>query len=179
VHNDLVGRCLVARPHLEDPFFQRSVVYIYESTASGIAGVILNKRNYLKFENICAQRGFAFIGTQNPHVYCGGPVNESAILMLHSNDFGSTNTMSVTPHISISSDNLMIEKIAMDNTPSCWRIFNGCSIWHPKQLLGEIRSNSWLITDLTLTEIFDLDARTQWDTGVNRTANQMLDKLFT
>jgi hypothetical protein len=32
---------------------------------------------------------------------------------------------------------------------------------------------------LTLTEIFDLEGRSQWDTAVNRTANQMLDKLFT
>jgi putative AlgH/UPF0301 family transcriptional regulator len=73
----------------------------------------------------------------------------------------------------------MIEKIAMDNTPMLWRMFNGCSIWHPKQIKQELLMNNWLITDLTLTEIFDLEGRSQWDTAVNRTANQMLDKLFT
>lgn len=177
--NDLVGRVLVARPHMEDSFFQRSVVYIYEVTPNSVAGLILNKKNYIKLENICAQRGYSFVGTENPHVYCGGPVNESAILMLHSNDFGSSNTMKVDKNISISSDSLMIEKVSMDNTPRFWRLFNGCSIWHPSQMLQELKRNSWLITDLTINEIFALDGRTQWDTSVNRTANQILDKLFT
>lgn len=176
--HELVGRVLVARPHLEDSFFQRSVVYIYESTPNGVAGLILNKKNYIKFENICTQRGFPMMGTQNPPVYCGGPVNESAILLLHTDDFGSSNTMQVKNNIAISSDSLMIEKIAMDNTPMLWRMFNGCSIWHPKQIKQELLMNNWLITDLTLTEIFDLEGRSQWDTAVNRAANQILDKLF-
>jgi len=175
---DLVGRVLVARPQLEDSFFQRSVVYIYESNASGVAGVILNKKNYVKFENICAQRGFPMVGTHNPTIYCGGPVNESAILLLHTDDFGSSNTMAVNNNICISSDSLMIEKLAMDNAPTLYRMFNGCSIWHPKQLRQELLMNNWLITDLTINEIFSLDGRTQWDTAVNRTANQMIDKLF-
>ena len=173
-----MGRVLVARPALEDPYFLRSVVYIYESTPNGVAGLILNKKNYLKLENVCVQRGFAFNAYNNPHVYMGGPVNESALLLLHTNDFGSSNTMTVDGNISISSDSLMIEKLSMGNEPTQWRMFNGCSIWHPKQLRQEFEANMWLVTDLTVNEIFELEGRTQWDTSVNRTANQIVDKLF-
>lgn len=175
---NLTGKVLVARPALTDRYFKTSVVFVYEHGPSAIAGLILNKITTTNLQTICVQKGLQFVATDNMPVYCGGPVNESAMFVLHTSEWNSRNTMGVTPSISISSDEVMIEKLAQGNNPRGAKLISGMSVWHPQQLQDEMNKNMWLITDLTDHEVFDLHGRTQWDHAVNRTANQMIDKLF-
>ena len=48
--NNFKGKLLVAKPHvMRDPFFQKSVVYIYEQQGEVVLGLILNKpTKYIK-----------------------------------------------------------------------------------------------------------------------------------
>ena len=50
-------------------------------------------------------------------VYIGGPVNNGALVMLHTDEWYSSNTMSVDKTFAVSSDGFMLEKLEDGNAP--------------------------------------------------------------
>ena len=174
---DLIGRILVARPIIQDPYFKKSVVFIYEQN-DYTAGLVLNKPGTMKFADVAIQKGMSCSPESNVPIYQGGPVNQNALIVLHTNEWNSQNTLVVNNQCSVSSDGLMIHKIASGNNPKGFRVFTGASVWRKGQLEHEMDLNHWLITDFKLSDIFDTDKRAQWDAAINKAATQMIDKLF-
>ena len=174
---DLLGKCLIARPSLIDPYFLKSVVYVYEHSSRGTAGVILNKRLAANTKTLLANKGFNTNVPSEP-LYAGGPVNERAVVMLHSADWSSSNTMRVTENISVTSDDIMLFQYSQGSTPRYYKFFAGASVWHPQQIKQEIARNSWLICDLDMDTIFETDRRNLWDTAVEQTASETMDRFL-
>ena len=132
------GKLLVAKPNvMKDPHFQKSVVYIYEQTEKVVIGLILNKPSYMKVGDIQSMRGESNSGAAGS-LYRGGPVSEQSLLLLHTAEWQSTNTIKATHGNCISSDELMLDKIASNNVPNCWRLMSGMSTWVVPQLQAEI-----------------------------------------
>jgi len=174
---NLTGKCLIARPTLIDPFFKKSVVYIYEHTNRGVVGVILNKRLSVTTKVLLENKGFSGNVPEEP-LYTGGPVNERAIVMLHSNDWGSGNTMQVNTQFGVTSDDIMLFKYTQGDTPRHYRFFAGASVWHPQQIKQEMARNHWLVSDLDMQTIFETDSRNLWDTAVEQTATETMEKYI-
>jgi putative transcriptional regulator len=175
---DLVGKCLIARPSIVDPFFKRSVVYIYEQNMQGVAGLVINKRKgSFTTTEIMLNRGFDPLDPAET-VYAGGPVNETAVILLHTNEWSSSNTLQVDKHLSVSSDDLMFFKITNGDKPNGYKFCCGVAAWHPKQIVTEIKANHWLISELNTHQIFDVDGRQLWDEAVETNAKQTIDKFI-
>lgn len=174
---DLRGRCLIARPSITDPFFKKSVVLIYEHTASATVGLVVNKPiTQLSMKDILLNRGYE--STITDPLHAGGPMNERAISMLHNSNWYSSNTMPVTDQISISSDDLMIYKFVNGDIPDGYRFFLGSAIWHPQQIAQEISANHWLISDLSERDIFNYDGRELWDRAIEANARETIERFF-
>ena len=108
---NLQGKVLVSHPSLTQGLFAKSVVYIYQHEHKGSLGVILNKRSNFSVAEIMSQKGILF---DHGHMcFTGGPVNQQALQILHSDDWYSQNTLQLPQGLSISSDTVMLEKIAM------------------------------------------------------------------
>jgi len=174
---NLTGKCLIARPTLIDPFFKQSVVFIYEHSSRGVVGVILNKKLNVSTRVLCENKGFVGNVPEEP-LYTGGPVNERALVMLHSNDWGSGNTMRVNKNFSVTSDDIMLFKYTQGDTPRYYRFFAGASVWHPQQIKHEMARNSWLVSELDMQTVFEADSRNLWDTAVEQTATETMDKFI-
>ncbi len=174
---DLLGKVLVARPAIIEPMFAKSVVYIYEHSAKGTAGLILNKKLATNTQDLCRSRGFDANVPAEP-VYSGGPVNTRGIVLFHSADWRASNTMTVNKQCSVTSDDMMLFKYTNGDTPRYYRFFAGMSIWHPQQILQEIKRNHWLITQLDIIQMFENDHRNLWDIAVERTAQETIDKFI-
>jgi putative transcriptional regulator len=176
---NLVGKCLIARPVIQDPFFKRGVVYIYEQTPNGVAGVVVNKRKgSLTTDQVLRSRGYEPSYQPPEQVYSGGPVNENAFLLLHTSGWTSSNTMQVNKKISVTSDDLMIYKYLSGDMPKGYRWISGVSVWHPKQIQVELQMNNWLVTTLRPHFLFDYDGRDQWDKAIELSAKQMIDRYI-
>ena len=174
---DLTGKCLIARPSVVDPFFSQSVVFVYEHSMRGTAGIILNKRINKTTRDLMLNKGFEQ-HVPAEHLFAGGPVNERAVVMVHSAEWSSSNTMRVTDNISVTSDDIMLFRYTQADTPRCYRFFAGASVWHPQQIKSELDRNNWLITDLSVEKIFDTDYRQLWDTAVEQSAQETMDKFI-
>lgn len=178
------GKLLVAHPSLEGTMFERSVIYLYQDNEYGSAGLMLNKISEYTVDYLLEHKGFD--GTHKGNrVYVGGPLQTTSITLLHTDDFTSKNTKYVDNNICISSDNFMLEKIAMGNEPWEWRMLVGICGWSPMQLIMEIEGNklkrrqpSWLTTDADTSIIFEYDGDQQWEKAVELCSTKMFDEYF-
>lgn len=174
---NLQGKVLVSHPSLTQGLFAKSVVYIYQHEHKGSLGVILNKRSNYSVAEIMAQKGIMF---DHGHMcFTGGPVNQQALQILHSDDWYSQNTLQLPQGLSISSDTVMLEKIAMGNQPSLWRTFAGVSAWGPDQLEKEIaQPNGWMIAQADYGLIYDWSSTEQWMKAIETVSQSVMDNYI-
>jgi len=180
-----VGQILIAHPNLpQGTPFEKTVIYIYQDNIKGTLGLILNKPTEWTVEDVCHDKQHSYIGPAKS-LYIGGPVNTGALCMIHSDDWTSSNTMPAGPHISISSDNFMLEKLGSGNVPAYWRMCVGMSAWQPGQLDAELKGqppyraeNSWLTAEANDTIIFDYDGDEQWEHALKYSSQQMINYYF-
>jgi len=172
-----LGQILVAHPHhaKESPFY-KSVIYIYQDDiVNGVTGLILNKVTDKTVQSICHGNGYDF-GDGRPMMRFGGPVNTKALLVLHSDDWASSNTISAGNGLAVSSDNMMYEKIDI-SPPAYWRTFFGYAGWYPGQI-EQNESKMWLTCEANDTIIFEYDGEDQWNQAIKRCSQQMVENYF-
>jgi putative AlgH/UPF0301 family transcriptional regulator len=173
------GKLLVATPELtRDSTFTGSVVYIYEQTPDVILGLVLNKPTTTHLNDIIRTDGMGYSNTGDI-LYKGGPVSPSVVLMLHTNEWYSSNTIQIGNGLALSSDEFMFEKIVMGNTPEQYRIMTGISSWLPEQLEQEIHQwKSWLVADTEYDIVFNSEGSEQWQEAITLTSQQTFDQYF-
>ena len=181
-----VGKLLIAHPNVEaENIFAKTVIYVYQhDSEQGSLGVILNKCSRFRITDICAEKNIVF-GDTTKRVYHGGPVNPQALVLLHSDDWYSTNTVGAGNNLCVSSDNNMLGKISNGDEPAYWRLFGGMCGWAPGQLEAELSGqwpyrpeNSWLTADANDSLIYDYDGKAQWTNLVEISSQQMFDKYI-
>jgi putative AlgH/UPF0301 family transcriptional regulator len=181
-----VGKLLIAHPNLpKDNWFCRTVVYIYnESPQQGTLGVTLNVPTTTPFKRLCYDKGVIY-PSENPSVFKGGPVSEQSIVILHTDEWHSKNTIQAGPAYRLSSDEVMFERLSLGDTPVYWRPFLGLTAWAPGQLDAELTgtfpytaANSWLICDATDDILFNYTGEEQWKAAVELCSHQMINQFF-
>ena len=156
-----------------------------DDSVNGTVGLVLNKPSQTSVAQLAAQDGHAFFDTSKM-VQMGGPVNKNALIMLHTDDWHSTNTASAGDKLRISSDNHMLQKMA-DGTdqPAYWKLFVGTSNWAPGQLTAEINGTPpfgprgmWLTCQADEAIMFDTDGDELWHTALDMCSQQTIDQFF-
>lgn len=181
-----VGKILIANPTMPDENpFSKSVIYIYaDDSVQGTTGVILNKPSENTVKQLCYDHKVTYPNSA-PMVHFGGPVNRTAIVLLHSDEWNSQNTALAGNKLLVSSDKLMFLKMSQGNEPIYWRLMIGLSSWAPDQLDMELKgqfpynkSHQWLIADPTEEILFNYDGEEQWNKALELYSQQMIDLFF-
>jgi putative transcriptional regulator len=172
-----VGTFLVATPQIDTGVFCHSVVFIYENTAQGTVGLNLSRPTDYALSHIQPHKIVDHI-TEDPVIYCGGPVNQSAVTMLHTEDFVSVNTLITHTGLNVSSDVAMIDRLCAGDRPVQFRLTAGASVWTVGQLQREISQNMWLTAQLDHTLVFDLSGHDLWYWAFAQAAQQTLERYF-
>jgi len=150
---------------MADTLFEKTVVYICKHNENGAMGLIINKSLSQKEldgffqinENLSIK-----LKNANNKVFLGGPVLIENIIVLHTNDLVTENTIPITNKISISSDKTILKKIRTV-TNLKFKIFLGHSGWDGGQLEREIKNGDWLIQKSNIDLIFDMPKETIWE----------------
>lgn len=176
------GTLLIAHPLMKPNLFSKSVVMIIESHNRLYKGLIVNKKSTYYVKDVFGECEHTQTGQSN--LYKGGPVNPAAIIMLHSNEWYSSNTMQIGSKLAISSDPTMVEKLSLDNVPFNYKIISGISHWTESQLKNELSSTAehkpyWLILDnYDPALLFDSSQETTWETAIDLYSQNMFDQFF-
>ena len=174
------GKLLVATPNLRsDPNFHRTVVYCYDQTDDIVAGLTLNRPSTKKVSDIFSGAQEPYSGAYAETLYRGGPVSEQSLLLLHTDDWQSKNTMHIGNQLCLSSDKFMFEKMSTGNVPNAYRFFYGITSWHPTQLENEItKHKAWLTTEANYSIVFNYEQEDQWVKAVDQTSKNLFDQYL-
>jgi len=170
------GRLLVATPPLEDPNFDRSVVFIIEHSNNGALGVVINRVTGDGLEEPVDR--WAALQAPPAYLFAGGPVEPDALIALArrrpealiERDDGSAVT-AVTTEI-VSAD-LMADPSILTDTLDMVRIFRGYSGWGAGQLEDELDAGAWLVVDLDVDDVFTNDPDGLWRRVLGRQAGRL------
>lgn len=181
---DYVGKLLVAPPSQEDEFWSQSVVFIYEESGGAHIGLALNKPSDRTVKELAEHHDLEYDGDEVINI--GGPVNPSALVMLHTDDWTCTNTMQIKGGLRISSDRTMLKRICNGDTPKKWKFFLGMCGWSPGQLEKEARGlspypkkNAWLVAPALNDVVFEQHTEKMWKTAISLAVHEATESFFT
>lgn len=144
----LRGHCLVAAKSLRDPNFHKTVVLILEHTEQGATGLIVNRPSPIKVAH--ALSGHFNLPEMDDFCFEGGPVEPTALLMLHNADAFQDTDASPIPGLYIggsadSFEHVLLNCGATGADHPLFRVFMGYSGWGSGQLEGEIDRGDWMV----------------------------------
>jgi putative transcriptional regulator len=179
----LVGKLIIAPPAVKNNFWHKTVALITENHSHGSVGFVLNKRSQMTVKEFGEQLNFKL--DYPGFVYLGGPVNVKSLTFLHTPDWSSTNTLKVTPELSISSAEDILPRLAMGDTPKQWRLFLGLCGWGQGQLEGEIagippwpKETSWCLVKSSQDLCFGSDNKDQWCNALDRSGLEFAQNIL-
>lgn len=178
----LPGTVLVAHPLLNSNFFTESVILIVELHKKTYKGLVVNKQTPYQVKEAIEECKQAYSG--HSFLFGGGPINPSSLIMLHSNEWFSSNTMAVNQELSISSDSSMVDKLSIDNLPMNYKVIAGICQWSDAQLRRELSSTNqkhpkWLLLENYNSELlFDPDIDSIWNTAIDYYSHAVFDQYF-
>lgn len=164
----LTGQLLIAMPQMQDPRFERSVIYICVHNAEGAMGLLVNRRaEELTFLELLQQLG---IETGNPPaelpIHIGGPVESGRGFVLHTNDYAQGSTIRVDDMVNLTATIDILKDIAEGHGPRQALLALGYAGWGAGQLDGEIQQNAWLNVPADETLIFDSSLEKKWERSI-------------
>jgi putative transcriptional regulator len=161
----LTGQLLIAMPQMNDPRFQRTVIYICAHTADGAMGLVVNREiEALTFPDLLKQLNIdAEVVDDRIQVLFGGPVETGRGFVLHSSDYVQNATMLVDKRVGLTATMEVLKDIASGNGPRLNLLALGYAGWGPGQLDAEIHANGWLTVPADDELIFDPDLDNKWE----------------
>lgn len=170
IHNDdnlgyLTGQLLIAMPHMQDPRFERSVIYLCVHNADGAMGLVINQlADELSFPDLLEQLGIESAGDSvGVPIHVGGPVESGRGFVLHTSDYAQGSTIQVNESVSLTATVDILKDIAEGRGPRQALLALGYAGWGAGQLDGEIQQNSWLNVNADETLLFGDDPDIKWE----------------
>lgn len=167
------GRLLVATPPLDDPNFDRTVVYMLEHHDEGAIGVVINRPTEEtlgepldRWDDLQADPGAVFLG---------GPVEPDALIALA---FAKSPVVEPSDQLSpvsgqVASADLTTDPAFVAGLVNSVRVFRGYAGWGPGQLEGEIEAGAWLVLDAEPEDVFAATPDHLWRTVLRRQGGRL------
>tara|TARA_B110000116_G_scaffold254532_1_gene252121 strand:- start:23 stop:658 length:636 start_codon:yes stop_codon:yes gene_type:complete len=175
-YNSIKNYFLVATKKMTDPRFKNTVIIMLENDEKGAWGIVINKPltliplgSLINKPRDATNKQKELYNVKIP-VYWGGPVNENNILILHSHEYKNETTTNYK-NISISSDYNILFDIADNKGPKKNLVIVGISSWGEGQLEGEMEREGWILSEINLNLIFEMDNAEKW---LNATKNSFI-----
>jgi putative transcriptional regulator len=162
------GKILIAEPFLGDKNFERSVVLLCEHNEEGSFGLVLNQLTNLKLDDVMEN----IYGELS--LFLGGPVEQNTLHFIHRLGRQIDNSVEIGNGIFWSGDFeqvkalINIGKISENDI----RLFIGYSGWASEQLEGELKKDSWIVSDSDASLIFDTPSKNFWREVLKRMGGQ-------
>ena len=164
------GRLLVAAPALDDPNFDRAVIFVLDHDEDGAVGVVLNRASEVPVHETVAD--WVELAAEPPVVFGGGPVEPTAVVALGAAT--GPGPGGVVPILE------RIQLVDLDTDPKLAasdldrvRVFAGYAGWSPEQLEAEIAQGAWFPVEAEPGDVFTDDPEGLWHAVLRRQPNEL------
>ncbi|HEX7754945.1 MAG TPA: YqgE/AlgH family protein [Niabella sp.] len=153
------GTFLIANPHLNDPNFVRTVVFLCESDAEGSLGFVMNRKTGQTIGDLIPE-----MEGQDFPVYEGGPVGLDSIHFLHQYPSEIPGGKEITDGIYWGGDFHTLVALMADGRIEAAKVrfFLGYSGWDGGQLAMEMEEKTWIVTAATSRFVFSNNEKELW-----------------
>ena len=161
------GRLLLATPPLDDPNFDRAVIYVLEHHEDGAVGVVINRPSDEALDGPLDR--WIDLQTAPSSIFSGGPVEDNALIALAHTTAAAVDDDTLTPIVGeIASADLTADPAIVAAAVDEVRVFRGYAGWGPGQLDGEIHDGAWLVLDAEVGDVFTHEPDELWRTVLRR-----------
>ncbi len=153
------GKLLIAQPTiLNDSSFKRSIVLLTEHSDQSSVGFILNKPLNYVLNDIIPDLDCDYT------IYQGGPVEQNNLYFMHRIPDLLQNSTHVANGIYWGGNFEQLKELLSKNLieQEQIRFFLGYSGWGEQQLVNEIDTNSWFISENDYDNIFSVNEESIW-----------------
>lgn len=159
----LSGQFLLAMPGIGDARFEKAVVALCVHDEAGALGIGLGRVvPRLGFHDLLAQLEIEPGAAPNAPIHVGGPVEPQRGFLLHSLDWGGSDTVQVGERWALSATLDILKAIAGGKGPSRWVAALGYAGWGPGQLDEEMRRHGWFVTPGDEALLYDTHVDERW-----------------
>lgn len=166
----LQGSFLIAAHQLRDPNFYRSVVLMLEHSAENAMGLIVNRPTGTTIGKALAQHD-PVNGIDAP-VFCGGPVEQNALFVLHNCVTLGIQDQEIAPGLflagSENSFDAVVRKKAPPDRNILFRLISGYAGWGAGQLESELARGDWCILPSPDGMLLEEDPYGLWEVCMRR-----------
>lgn len=151
---------LIAMPHMADPRFAQTLIYLVEHNPDGAMGLVVNRPNGLSLADILEQLRPDEPPTslsQSLPIFSGGPVQVDRGFVLHPTDSRFQATLALGA-LGMTTSQDVLFAIADGQGPQRHLIALGYAGWEAGQLDAELVDNAWLSCPAQPEILFDLPA---------------------
>lgn len=154
------GTFLISAASLDDPNFEKAVIFITEYNEKGALGFVINKvfpRRLNELEE--------FKTAVPVPLYDGGPVEKEHIFFLHNKPGLIEESMPIAGSICMGGNfKQAVEKMNSGELSfPDFKLFIGYCGWDDKELEEEIAEGSWLLINVPAETIFNSNTQTLWE----------------
>jgi putative transcriptional regulator len=162
------GRLLLATPPLEDPNFDRAVIFVLEHHEDGAIGLVLNRPSDEALEAPLDR--WIDLQTAPSSVFTGGPVETNAMIGMATTKVVVDEPIEhITPNSGlIASADLSADPAIIAAHINTVRVFRGYAGWGSGQLNIEIDQGAWLVLDAEIEDVFSDRPEELWHTVLKR-----------
>jgi putative transcriptional regulator len=167
---NLTNHFLVAMPSMEDPYFQRSVIYICEHNQDGAMGIMINVPIDVTVEGMLKQvdsKPTKVLSSKSlkQFVHVGGPVAKDCGFILHQPKDEYQSSIKMTDTLTITTSKDILDVLGTEDEPERFLVALGYSGWDAGQLESELAENSWLTMEADSSIIFSTPVQKRWESA--------------
>lgn len=158
---------LLSMPQLQDPNFARSVVLLCDYLPEGAFGLVLNRpteasaTSMVRLQPPVASGNDLVLGS-------GGPVEPERGWILTAAEPAEPGFRTIVDGLYLSTSPLLLRRILETSPAPRARVLAGYAGWGPGQLDEELEHSSWLMSDIALDLVFDIEPGRMWETALRR-----------
>ena len=154
------GKLLISEPFLNDPNFKRSVILMAEHNDEGTLGFVLNQPSALLLKDLVPD-----LGQADFPIFIGGPVEVDTVHFIH-RCYDKLNSGEEIANGIYWGGNFETLRILISNNSideSEIKFFLGYSGWSKGQLMDEINTNTWIVSNKYNQDlVFSLNEEEVW-----------------
>ena len=158
---------LLSMPQMQDPNFARTVVLLCEYAADGAFGLVLNRPTDMPAREMVRLQPPVAGGNDLP-LFIGGPVQPDRGWILLAEAPGVEEYRRLHDGLYLSSSPDLLRTVLGQRPAPRARVIAGYAGWAAGQLDDELAQSAWLIADVQLDLVFDIDPAVVWETAIRR-----------
>jgi putative transcriptional regulator len=162
----LAGKFLISMPGLEDPNFEKTVLFVCTHNKSGALGLVINQPYAADMTEILTPLGMEWGRQEVPVVHQGGPVSTDRGFMLYESDLDYPGHVRICEQLYLGTNPDILRYMVESEEGGRFFFALGYSGWSGGQLENELRDNVWLVSALDRHILFEMPLVSRWDSAI-------------